>query len=219
MKLILLVCIAILANAPRIAHGQGPKVGFGSAPPKCPGEMCGPGDQLKYGPFFSDNHDGTVTDIRTGLTWEKLSDDGTIHDVDNTYTWEDAAAKIERLNGVSFAGHKDWRLPNLAELGTMASVAIWDELPSESDQLVDEIFDKDCKPGCSNLACSCVHGRVYWLLSSTSPRGETSAQCAEFYVSGNVGVDLLARVRSLGSCPAKGAGVTARAVRGKLSSK
>ena len=39
------------------------------------------------GPRFVDNGDGTITDTKTGLQWEKKSDDGTIHDQDDTYTW------------------------------------------------------------------------------------------------------------------------------------
>ncbi len=36
---------------------------------------------------FVDNGDGTVTDNRTGLMWEKKSSDGSIHDVENYYSW------------------------------------------------------------------------------------------------------------------------------------
>src|SRR5262249_50972170 len=32
---------------------------------------------------YVDNGDGTITDTRTGLMWEKQSDDGSIHDKDN----------------------------------------------------------------------------------------------------------------------------------------
>ena len=38
-------------------------------------------------PRFTDNRDGTVTDTKTGLQWEKKSNDNGIHDTDNTYTW------------------------------------------------------------------------------------------------------------------------------------
>src|SRR5206468_11819693 len=66
---------------------------------------------------YVDNGNGTVTDLNTGLVWEKLSDDGTVHDKDNLYTWADAfTAHVATLNGMSFAGHTDWRLPNVREL-------------------------------------------------------------------------------------------------------
>ena len=32
----------------------------------------------------------TITDVNTGLMWEKLSDDGSIHDKDNAYSWTNA---------------------------------------------------------------------------------------------------------------------------------
>jgi hypothetical protein len=39
------------------------------------------------GSRFKDNGDGTITDTKTGLMWEKKSDDGGIHDKDNKYIW------------------------------------------------------------------------------------------------------------------------------------
>src|SRR5207237_6537097 len=46
------------------------------------------GEDRKGGPLaYDDNGNGTVTDLNTGLVWEKLSDDGTAHDKDNPYSW------------------------------------------------------------------------------------------------------------------------------------
>src|SRR5262249_32070000 len=39
---------------------------------------------------YVDNGDGTISDTRTGLMWEKLSDDASIHDKDAMYTWAGA---------------------------------------------------------------------------------------------------------------------------------
>ena len=65
---------------------------------------------------YTDNGDGTVTDNRSGLTWEKKTD----ANVNDNYTWLDAFAYIAELNGMNggagFAGHNDWRLPNIKEL-------------------------------------------------------------------------------------------------------
>lgn len=36
---------------------------------------------------YTDNGDGTVTDLNTGLMWEKKSDDSTLHDKDFQYPW------------------------------------------------------------------------------------------------------------------------------------
>ena len=108
----------------------------------CTIEQVGGGGVLKTGQttFFQTGDDGdlelgtarsytdngvTITDNATGLEWEKLTDDGTIHDKDNNYTWADAFAKIAALNTSScFAGHCDWRLPNVNELQTLADYGL-----------------------------------------------------------------------------------------------
>ena len=65
---------------------------------------------------FVDNGDGTVTDHCTGLMWQKdtadvnLSGDVTDEDL---VSWCDA---LRYCNIVEFAGHDDWRLPNVREL-------------------------------------------------------------------------------------------------------
>jgi len=55
---------------------------------------------------FTDNGDGTITDHATDLMWTQ--DDSTVG-----VTWEEALAYA---NGMDFAGHSDWRLPNVKEL-------------------------------------------------------------------------------------------------------
>ena len=67
---------------------------------------------------YTDNGDGTITDNNTGLMWEKKSVDDSIHDVNTVYTWDNAfAVHIAGLNASGgFAGHTDWRLPNVKEL-------------------------------------------------------------------------------------------------------
>jgi len=78
--------------------------------------------QLGTARSYTDNGDGTITDNATGLMWEKLTNDGTIHDKDNFYTWANAfAVKIADLNAANFAGHNDWRLPNINELQTLVN--------------------------------------------------------------------------------------------------
>src|SRR5438445_7951373 len=76
------------------------------------------GELRKGAPLsYTDNGDGTITDNNTGLMWEKLSMDGSVHDVSTTYPWANAFAQhVATLNGTSFAGHTDWRVPNVKEL-------------------------------------------------------------------------------------------------------
>lgn len=57
-------------------------------------------------PSYTNNGDGTVTDNVTGLMWMQ-ADDGV------TRTWQDA---ITYCDGLSHAGHSDWRLPERREL-------------------------------------------------------------------------------------------------------
>lgn len=69
---------------------------------------------------FVDNGDGTVTDHCTGLMWQKdtadVNGDGIWTDQDYL-TWCAALAYCEDL---TFAGHDDWRLPNVRELQSIA---------------------------------------------------------------------------------------------------
>jgi hypothetical protein len=108
---------------------------------------------------FTDNGDGTITDNATGLTWEKLSDDGTIHDQKNTYTWANSfTSKIATLNNEGFAGHSDWRLPNVRELETLVSL-------SQSSLAA---FRDPCFTGCENTSCSCRGKGTGYFWSSTT---------------------------------------------------
>jgi hypothetical protein len=85
-----------------------------------------------------------VSDLNTGLEWEKKTDDSTVHDKDNTYTWSAGSPYgpdgtvfsifLYALNGATssngtdtatacFAGHCDWRLPTIQELQGIVDVS------------------------------------------------------------------------------------------------
>ena len=117
------------------------------------------GDLQKGAPLsYTDNGDGTITDNNTGLMWEKLSMDGSVHDVSNTYTWANAFAQhVATLNGTSFAGHTDWRVPNVKELQNIVPA-------------VSPAFNNNCTSGCTVLTCSCTASSTYW--SSTTVAGQ-----------------------------------------------
>ena len=122
---------------------------------------------------YVDNGDGTIKDKVTDLTWEKKSDDGTIHDKDTTYTWDNAfAVHVADLNAMSFAGHTDWRLPNMKEL---QSIVDWEMVTPA----VDPVFDTDCAASCTVLICSCTPASGYWS-SSTDAGTPTFAWGVDF---------------------------------------
>ena len=99
---------------------------------------------------FTDNGDGTVTDNLTGLMWEKQSDDGSIHDKDNIYTWDTTfASKVATLNSTVFAGHNDWRVPNVVELQSLVNYGAGN--PSTFSA-----FNTSCSASCTVLTCSCT---------------------------------------------------------------
>lgn len=126
------------------------------------------------GRAYRDNGDGTIRDLRTALMWEKLSDDGSIHDKDNVYTWAQAFERIADLNTPPcFAGFCDWRLPSLAEMETLRSLA-------NVDPAISPAFSTGCTPGCTVLACSCAGSSYYWS-SSTYAANPTDAWSVLFY--------------------------------------
>jgi len=126
---------------------------------------------------YVDNGDGTITDTRTGLMWEKKSDDGSIHDKDDVYTLgltvppytlngTAVTTFLAALNaGGGFAGHTDWRLPNLTELESIRNL-------QNVSPAVSAAFNSNCgagsggNPGCTVTTCSCTLLASYWSSSS-----------------------------------------------------
>ena len=128
---------------------------------------------------YTDNGDGTIGDPQTGLTWEKLSDDDTIHDRDTTYTWSDAFTRISDLNASGFAGHNDWRLPNVVELASIVSYA------RTNPAILPAFIVPDCIPGCTILTCSCTRAGAYWTsTTSQQPGFQTVAWTVDFFNGG-----------------------------------
>lgn len=107
-------------------------------------------------------HDG---DIRAGAALSYTdTGDGTITDKDALYSWANAfGVKIATLNTTSscFAGHCDWRLPNVKELQSIANY-------QNFNPAVSAVFHTDCVANCTVTTCSCTAASFYWSSTSSA---------------------------------------------------
>jgi hypothetical protein len=94
---------------------------------------------------YTVNGDGTLTDVRTGLTWDNID---LYPDVGH---WDSALKVATTSNQNNYKGHSGWRLPNIREL---ASLVAYDGCPS----LINSVF------GASGL--------VYWSSSPDVNSGD-----------------------------------------------
>jgi hypothetical protein len=77
---------------------------------------------------FTDNGDYTVTDNRTGLTWQKCSSgqtaDSACSGSATTSTWVNALSYCNDLT-LGSVYFNDWRLPNIKELESLSDDTLW----------------------------------------------------------------------------------------------
>ncbi len=112
-----------------------------------------------------DNGDGTVTDITTGLMWQKASD--------GSMTWENAISHCESL---SLAGYDDWRLPNIRELRSIVDYGKY-------SPAIDTNMFPDTKSSpywsSSTNASNTDHA---WLVYFTHGYGGSNHKSSDYYV-------------------------------------
>ncbi|OGN89178.1 MAG: hypothetical protein A2Z74_01245 [Chloroflexi bacterium RBG_13_46_9] len=84
-------------------------------------------------PSYTDNGDGTVTDLVTGLMWQQTTDrngDGTINTSDKL-TWYQA---VDSASTCSTGGYNDWRLPTIKVLYSLAMFSGAEPNPQATSQ-------------------------------------------------------------------------------------
>ena len=90
---------------------------------------------------FTVHNDGTVTHNRTGLMWKVCSEGQTWNNTSGgsctgtatTHNWQESLEIPNTLNtGGGFAGHSDWRLPNLKELKSIAELSCYNPAINEA---------------------------------------------------------------------------------------
>jgi hypothetical protein len=112
---------------------------------------------------FTNNDDGTVIDISTGLMWQQATAPGIgSGEYPDRYTWEQALSYCENLG---LADYNDWRLPNRNELQSILGY-------DASEPAIDTTFFPDPMTG------------FYWT-STTNAYFTDSAWIVDF-VYGNV---------------------------------
>ena len=164
---------------------------------------------------YTDNGDGTITDNNTGLIWEKKDDSGGLHGMKNTYTWAITPEPYTNImNGTMvteflaalntppcFAGHCDWRIPNVRELQSIVNYN--GSLPA----IKDAFFHYSGCPGCTDVtqaSCSCTLPTASYWSSTTA---EYSDRTLAWYVDFG---------RGRGDADDKRGALPVRAVRGGL---
>lgn len=93
------------------------------------GQRCSIENTVSTAPSsrYQQNKEGTVFDTETGLTWRTCLEGVTGQACDQgkplELTWADALLYVSGFNGQGgFAGHTDWRLPNIRELSTLVEL-------------------------------------------------------------------------------------------------
>jgi len=136
---------------------------------------------------YRDNGDGTIIDLNTGLVWEKKSDDAGLHFKDLHHPWTgpgsifEWVAELNAEGGTGFAGHADWRVPNVREL---QSIVDYERMAPS----VDPVFETGCTPGCTVPGCSCTEPAPVW--TSTSFTTDPNYAWTVDFANGFVGNDL-----------------------------
>lgn len=113
---------------------------------------------------FVNNGDGTVTDTKTGLVWAAKDNGGHIN-------WTDARSYCQSYSG---GGHKDWRMPTLAELTSLYDPEIQNKrgyhIPKLIGTTAESCWASETR-GEIAARFNFTYGREYWLRKTHSGVG------------------------------------------------
>ncbi|MDM8540054.1 DUF1566 domain-containing protein [Desulfococcaceae bacterium HSG9] len=107
---------------------------------------------------FKDNGNGTITDRKTGLMWQKGGSKDYME-------FKDTAAYVRQVNQKGLGGHDDWRLPTLEELASLL-----ERQKMNGDLYIDPVFDK----------------KQWWCWSSDTVEGSSGSAWVVYFGLGNV---------------------------------
>jgi hypothetical protein len=92
---------------------------------------------------FLKNTDETIYDSQTSLTW--MASDSRIH-LKKDVSWDETETYTEDMNGKSFGGHSDWRIPSAQE-----ALSLYDKNKLNKDFKGGDIhLDSIFPPGAGN---------------------------------------------------------------------
>jgi hypothetical protein len=154
----------------------------------------------------------TIIDDNTRLEWSKQdynvgggcdSYPGNLS-INCFFNWDEAFEFVATLNANAYAGHTDWRLPNVKEL---FSLLRFDGIP-----MISDAFDNECTVGCTVETCSCLAGEYYssttYQLEPYDPFITSPSHANEAYIVNLINSNVTTSVKTENR--------QARAVRGGL---
>ena len=113
---------------------------------------------------FVNNGDGTITDTKTGLMWATRDNGEPIN-------WKDARSYCQSYIG---GGHKDWRMPTLAELKSLYDPEVKNKrgyhIPNLIDTTAETCWASETR-GEIAARFNFTYGREYWLRKTHSGVG------------------------------------------------
>ena len=106
-------------------------------------------DYTRHAPAFIDNGNGTISDVNTGLMWQKLGN--------GESTWENA---VVNASSITTGGYTDWRLPTPSELFGILNL-------ESSNPAINTTFFPSSSPAAE-----------YWWTSDIFGSSTTNVWCA-----------------------------------------